>query len=132
VEEMAYATVVKSIPVRPDNLRFQKVPAANYALRRIETVNGVPTEKEWHFFRVSRPKSGKWDGWTFLVELHGDIETKITGDMFQGVLSAIARDPKHFAIQFGKRTGICSICGKKLTDPKSVKKGIGPICEKGM
>lgn len=30
---------------------------------------------------------------------------------------------------FGLRTGMCAICGRTLTDPESVQKGIGPICE---
>lgn len=30
---------------------------------------------------------------------------------------------------FGLRTGMCAICGRTLTDPASVQKGIGPICE---
>lgn len=30
---------------------------------------------------------------------------------------------------FGLRTGMCAICGRTLTDPESVQKGIGPVCE---
>jgi hypothetical protein len=28
----------------------------------------------------------------------------------------------------GKRTGVCQVCHRKLTNPKSVAAGIGPIC----
>lgn len=28
----------------------------------------------------------------------------------------------------GRETGICQICGRELTDPDSIAKGIGPIC----
>lgn len=31
--------------------------------------------------------------------------------------------------EFGIQTGMCAICGRTLTDPDSVAKGIGPICE---
>ena len=33
------------------------------------------------------------------------------------------------AQQYGRRTGICCICGRFLTDDESVAKGIGPVCE---
>ena len=29
---------------------------------------------------------------------------------------------------YGKRTGKCYLCHRKLTDPKSVRYGYGPIC----
>lgn len=32
------------------------------------------------------------------------------------------------AMEFGRMTGICCICGRLLTDEDSVRKGIGPIC----
>lgn len=28
----------------------------------------------------------------------------------------------------GQKTGVCQLCGRELTDPESVKRGIGPIC----
>lgn len=31
----------------------------------------------------------------------------------------------------GKETGICLVCGRKLTNPTSVENGIGPICADG-
>ena len=40
----------------------------------------------------------------------------------------VASDPKSAAIAYGKQTGICSCCGAELTDPKSIARGIGPIC----
>lgn len=32
------------------------------------------------------------------------------------------------AMEFGRMTGICCICGRLLTDEDSVRKGIGPVC----
>ena len=29
---------------------------------------------------------------------------------------------------YGDNTGSCGICGRELTDPLSVKRGIGPVC----
>ncbi len=34
------------------------------------------------------------------------------------------------AQQYGRKTGICCICGRYLTDAESVTKGIGPVCER--
>ena len=34
------------------------------------------------------------------------------------------------AQEYGRRTGICCICGRFLTDEESVTKGIGPVCER--
>ncbi len=28
-----------------------------------------------------------------------------------------------------EESAYCRVCGKPLTDPESVKKGIGPVCE---
>lgn len=42
-----------------------------------------------------------------------------------------SRDPKGAALRYAEKTGCCSICGRLLTDPESVKAGIGPICANG-
>jgi hypothetical protein len=39
-----------------------------------------------------------------------------------------AQDPRGVAVQYGRDTGICSCCGRTLTDPVSIEMGIGPIC----
>lgn len=41
---------------------------------------------------------------------------------------AIAADPLEAIIAYGRATGKCSICSRKLTDPESVEAGVGPIC----
>jgi hypothetical protein len=42
----------------------------------------------------------------------------------------IARDPHAAAIEYGRQTGTCACCGRTLTDPESVRLGIGPVCRK--
>lgn len=32
------------------------------------------------------------------------------------------------AAQMGGETGVCALCGRELTDPESVERGIGPVC----
>jgi hypothetical protein len=40
----------------------------------------------------------------------------------------IEKDPEAAAVLHGKLSGNCSVCGRDLTDPESVARGIGPIC----
>jgi hypothetical protein len=41
---------------------------------------------------------------------------------------AAASDPEAAAVAYGQRFGACSVCGRELTDGKSIDRGIGPIC----
>jgi len=41
---------------------------------------------------------------------------------------AAAVDPLAAAVAYGMTTGRCSCCGRLLTDPESVRVGVGPIC----
>jgi hypothetical protein len=43
-------------------------------------------------------------------------------------LETFAADPRKAAQAFGQATGRCCLCNRKLTDPKSVAAGVGPIC----
>jgi hypothetical protein len=44
------------------------------------------------------------------------------------MLERVARDPLGVAVEHGRLTGACACCGRQLTDPESVARGIGPIC----
>jgi len=43
-------------------------------------------------------------------------------------LIAFAADPEAVAMKYGKLTGRCSFCGRKLTDDRSTDVGYGPYC----
>lgn len=43
---------------------------------------------------------------------------------------AIAADPDSQCRLYGMRTGVCSCCGRELTNAVSIELGIGPICRK--
>jgi len=43
-------------------------------------------------------------------------------------IARVGADPLAQAIAHGKQTGKCSCCGRELTDPVSIERGIGPIC----
>lgn len=46
----------------------------------------------------------------------------------EAAILAVAANPEAAAVAYGKQTGSCSCCGRELTDPVSVERGIGPIC----
>lgn len=43
-------------------------------------------------------------------------------------LLAFAADPETVAAKYGKLTGNCCFCGRKLTDDRSTEVGYGPVC----
>lgn len=90
-------------------------------------------------FEVSRaPDHGKNAG-VLYVKAGDTYLGKITSDRYLptreaeqiGIVARVIeamQDPLTLAIAYGRRTGRCSCCGRKLTDPSSVERGIGPIC----
>lgn len=57
-----------------------------------------------------------------------DAETVTVEQTAAEALRKIAESPEQAAVRYGAQTGSCSICGRELTDPESVARGIGPIC----
>jgi hypothetical protein len=55
------------------------------------------------------------------------MDSRLSDDVQQTIMLA-ANDPLTAAIQYGKVSGECSCCGRELTDPQSIERGIGPIC----
>lgn len=43
-------------------------------------------------------------------------------------LKEFCQNPKEAAIKYGRKTGQCACCGRKLTNKVSIELGIGPIC----
>lgn len=75
--------------------------------------------------------------WVTVIE--NDVyQGKVVGGRFEarsdaepttiGALLRIAENPLQAALDYGKATGICSCCGRKLTNKLSIELGIGPIC----
>lgn len=95
------------------------------------------------FVKVERPTKGNWDGFVFVKrQPHGPdtdgvrfairnpkAATVKVDEGFRPLLDALLADPKAAAVEFGHRTGSCCVCARTLTDPESIAKGIGPICE---
>jgi hypothetical protein len=55
------------------------------------------------------------------------IDSKFS-DMVRETIMSAASDPISAAIRYGKVSGECSCCGRELTDPRSIERGIGPVC----
>lgn len=76
-------------------------------------------------------KQGKFSGQVYLV----------VNGAYKGSLSSSKAAPwavqlddpekaKAAVVAYGAKTGKCGKCGHKLTDPESIAKKIGPVCEK--
>jgi hypothetical protein len=44
------------------------------------------------------------------------------------LLQSFANDPEGIATKYGRLTGCCCFCGRKLTDERSTVVGYGPVC----
>jgi hypothetical protein len=49
-------------------------------------------------------------------------------DTVKEIIMGAANDPLTAVIRYGKVSGRCSCCGVELDNPKSIERGIGPIC----
>lgn len=84
------------------------------------------------------PDHGRNPG-AIYVKDNGEYVGKVLGNDFQpargfnperaAALQSVFADPAAAARAHGLQTGECSCCGRTLTDPESVRRGIGPICE---
>lgn len=57
-----------------------------------------------------------------------DGTTTIGNEWVLDFLRDFAQDPINKAREYGKETGNCCFCGKRLTHDRSVENGFGPIC----
>lgn len=56
------------------------------------------------------------------------IRSRDCTDMIETEIITACANPEQAAIAYGKRFGICSCCGRLLTNALSIQLGIGPIC----
>ena len=87
--------------------------------------------------RIDAPTRGRWAGFVFVKDgaEYGEGQRygmQRPGETYKGgivdALRTIAADPMAAAAEYGKITGRCAICSRKLEDEESVARGIGPIC----
>ncbi len=83
------------------------------------------------------PATGKNPG-ALYVQDHGVYMGKIVKGQFfkqhectpeiEQQVQQLMSDPLENMIAYGRRTGMCCICGRELTNHTSIDAGIGPIC----
>jgi hypothetical protein len=80
------------------------------------------------FYKLDRPTSGRWKGYTFLKVQASDDLHRIRGKMAEEVIKLIEADPQRAMERYGQELGMCGRCGRTLTDETSREIGIGPVC----
>ena len=80
------------------------------------------------FYRVDKPRGGPWEGRTFVSRQSSDNFHALPFKQAITVLEAIAADPIGALQLYGRLIGSCGVCHRTLTDPESIRFGIGPVC----
>ena len=134
------ATAPRPVPVLVDTT---KIKAAFDRARRqgmeTENVQGV----KWLKLRLDTflfsdaPATSRWPACIFVSEGKAKLGRIVNGefkrsrectDDHQQRIIAVAADPAAAAIAYGLKFSSCSCCGRELTNPESIARGIGPIC----
>lgn len=113
---------------------LQSVPDGRYAVRQ-------DSNHPYTFFRISRPKTGKYSGSLKIQTQHGEDydlmmsvwpsgSVTVYDKRWEDDLLLVCVDPNGAGIAYGHEIGRCMRCGKELTDERSRYYGIGPECEK--
>ena len=101
-------------------------------LWRNAKADGTSTLRQLAMFRlISRPLSDeRAEATAARVEEAGDIDLFLWTEIkvvWEGE-GGKQKPTREELIAEGKRTGICQVCHRKLTNPKSIEAGIGPVC----
>jgi hypothetical protein len=132
----AQAVIVAAAPVVTiDHVQVAFANATEAGIKRpkLRLFSG---EESFEFSKA--PDSGKNAGAVYVTQ-DGQYLGKVMGGKFLKVRDCdtqkeaevlkVCADPAQAAIAYGKQFGSCSACGRELSDPVSVERGIGPICE---
>ena len=84
---------------------------------------------DWKFYKVDKPKDGRWAGFTFLKVQASDEYWAVKNPAAQrDVYEAILKDPKEAMLEYTRQIGRCAVCNRTLTNANSIAEGIGPVC----
>jgi hypothetical protein len=87
--------------------------------------------REGEVYRVRRSESGNLYAERLTPPAHADGGATFTYDPAAVyALTPADRMTVEAAAEVGRRLHACCVCGQRLTDPASVKRGIGPVCRK--
>lgn len=136
-ERVASGAVAKSgsVGVERINALFETAMASGLKkpFFRTEHLNIKPAKKDAGILyvldrRVPDRDGGKLGGYVGkIVSGRFEARREAQPDTLD-LLIGLASDPLKAATDYGRATGVCGCCGRELTDPASVKAGIGPVC----
>ena len=116
------ATIEQLIAIRPNDVPVV-VPDGRYAL---------PAEDGHFVFYKVEAGQGKWDGYTFVVQLIGSVgdwqEARLSQGHSKSVLARIAANVEEAARMFGIKAKACGYCASPLSNIQSRAAGYGEIC----
>lgn len=102
-------------PSRPN----MSVGVANPVADKFYMVGDVPMQavlgRNGHLYARRRSPSGRWEY----------VKGAIYAIRERGRVASVAD-----IAAYGLASGVCFVCGRRLSDPDSVKAGIGPVCAK--
>jgi hypothetical protein len=114
-------------------------PSAIRDMFAVAHKNGLKKPGLWFGdIKISEAPANGVNAGALYVKRNGQYAGKIVGNVFKTVygtpdsiladLLKIAADPATILREKGKQTGVCCCCGRELSDPESIKAGIGPTC----
>lgn len=71
------------------------------------------------------------DTWLGRIDKNGTFQhapSRVAKSEWLAGIVELAHAPMEALQAYGRKTGTCSLCGLTLTNPESIKLGIGPIC----
>lgn len=101
-----------------------QVPDGRYAVHNDDqSVNDIA------FYEVENVTEGKWAGWTFVRQIVGPSERKLSQKQGRAILAKVTALGLRESLQlFGQNTEKCGVCNRNLTNKESREYGIGPDC----
>lgn len=102
----------------------ESIPDGRYAYKSDEYGKIV-------FYRVVTKRDGITRKTQKVLGSPGDFRYTACSDTeARKFIAAIIDDPMFHSQLFGHAVGACGVCGSPLTDPESIRLGIGPVCLK--
>lgn len=113
---------VAPLATGPNGTATTTAPPGRYAVEALGLVTLV---------EVTKPTEGKWAGYTFIKHVpayEGQTPETVRGQEAVLVLNEIQTHPQACSASYGRITGRCGICNRRLSDSQSLSMGIGPDC----
>ena len=120
-----------------------QISGANAIVTALQTAKGngykSPKLRTEHATFSLAPDHGNNAGFIYVKNPDSDYLGKISAtgafypsrdcsDVVKSLVAKVAENALSAAVEYGRKSGVCSCCGRELTDPASIAAGIGPIC----